>query len=216
MDEPAPDTVSVTGTGRVSRPPDIAEVTVGVSVTARSVAEATTSAGVAASAVVAALRGSGIADDDLQTSNYSVSAEYDHHSQPRRLLGYRVANSVRVTVRAVDRIGEVLAAAAEAAGDTATINRLDFRLDDTAGAENEARERAWRDASAAAGHLAELAGAGLGRARRIVEGAGGAPVFASGITRGVASMGAEAPIEAGTVDVETTLTVEFELDRNPA
>lgn len=214
MDDVPPPVIAVTGRGRVSRQPDVAEVTVGVGVSHVSVAEATASAGVNASAVLAALRATGIDDDDLQTSNYSVSAEYDHHSQPRRLLGYRVANTVRVTVRSVDRLSEVLAAAADAGGDTTVINRLDFRLSDPAAAKRDARVLAWEDAVATARQLADLAGVGLGPARRIVEGGEVGPVVAGSFTRGVAAAEA-APIEAGTVDVEEAVSVQFEL-RRPA
>ena len=213
MDDVAPPTISVTGTGRVARPPDLAEITIGVAVSHPSVAEATADAGIGAAAVVTSLRGVGIDDDDLQTSSYSVSAEYDHRSQPRRLLGYRVANSVRVTVRAVERLSDVLSAATEAGGDATTINRLDFRLSDPATAEREARALAWADALATARQLADLAGVGLGPARRIVDGAEAGPVFAAGITRGVGAMAEAAPIEAGTLDVEVAVAVDFELDR---
>ena len=206
-----PPTISVTGTGRVLRSPDMATLSAGVSLVRRTVDEATSELAQLATHLIGAVKDSGIADANIQTSRYSVNAEYDHRRTPQTLVGYRANNTVTVTIADVDTIGDVLSAAATAGGDAVTINNLTFDHSEPDAMIVEARALAWADAEAAARQLAELAGHELGPASHIEErgGAGqaGPPMF-----RGAAMSESMAPpIEAGSIERSVDLLVRFEI-----
>lgn len=200
--------ISVAGVGQSTTTPDVARVAFGVSVRGATVAEASELARERVKAMLESLSSSGVAKADIQTTNYSVFADYDHPNGKERLLGYRVDNDVQVTLRDLETIGSLIDAAARAGGDAVTVNRLNFDVDDDTEARNAAREVAWRDAKAGAEHLARLAGRELGPVVRISESPGSGPMP----RRVAAPMAAEStPIEAGTSTITVTLDVRFEL-----
>jgi len=190
----------------------MAEITVGVSVTRRTVAEASDEAAGLTSALLNAVKSHGVQDRDLKTTNYTVMAEYDHRSQPARLVGYRVDSALAVIVRNLEQFPAVLAAATEAGGDATTIGGIRFGHQDPSALVTEARELAWNDAVAAAVQLAELAGRRLGSVRRIVEGGPRCPRPQPALTRGAVMEAASVPIEGGTVSQDLRIEVDFELE----
>lgn len=202
-------TISVVGTGRVSRPPDVVEISIGISLVRSTVAEATDDAARLASSVIDALRAGGIDSDDLQTADYSVFAEYDHRPQRRVLVGYRVGNTVRALVRDLAALPTVLSQAAGAGGDATTIGGISFSNSDPDELRVEARSLAWADALAVAQQLASLSGLTLGSARSISEVGGRGPVPPPSPAR-MATAEAAVPIESGTVEEAVSLAVEFE------
>lgn len=198
--------ISVTGTGTASGAPDLATISMGVTVLGASVADATAKAGDAAARVIAAIGNAGIDDSDVQTADYSVHPEQDHRQQPPRVVGYRVSNTVSVVVRNLDTLSEVLDSVTAAGGDATTMHGLRFGRADTAQDRETARALAWEDAVAVAGQLAALAGVRLGSPLSIHEGGGaGAPL------RRARSMSAESgpPIEPGSVSQTVQLAVTF-------
>lgn len=199
-------TITVSGTGRAAAAPDVATVHVGISLVRSTVAEVTAEGSRLASDLVTRLRSEGLGDDDLQTSNYSVRAEHDHSRQPSRPIGYRLDNTLDVVVQDLDSLARLLDLAAQAGGDATTIGGIDFHHSDPDQLRSSARAAAWADGRARAEQLAELAGTTLGEARSIVEGtaAPGGPMRAATMMADSAP-----PIEAGTVDVQVNLTIEF-------
>lgn len=201
--------ITVVGGGEVSARPDLAAVMLGVSVLADSVGGATAAARRGAEAVLAALEGSGVSSEDVATTTYSVFPEYDHHEGSQRLVGYRVTNQLRVKVRDVSRVGEVIDRCAGAAGDAATVDGVTFSIEDDSALSGRARELAWSDAQTKAEHLATLAGRSLGPVASVVESATRAPGPIS-MAR-MTAMTESTPIETGTATVAVTLVVRFEL-----
>jgi uncharacterized protein YggE len=74
-------TVSVTGNGDVSTPPDLAVMDFSVVSNAKTVDGATADNTKKMNAIVAAEKSLGVADKDLQTTGYNVSPHYDHVKQ---------------------------------------------------------------------------------------------------------------------------------------
>ncbi|MCO5180394.1 MAG: SIMPL domain-containing protein, partial [Candidatus Promineofilum sp.] len=107
--------VTVVGQGTAYGQPDQATVIVGVDTFAPTVEEATTQNQSTLDNVMAALEAAGIATEDIQTTNYSLYAEQIYGDNgPEGIAGYRVTNQVNVTVRNIDKVGDVIAAATEA------------------------------------------------------------------------------------------------------
>lgn len=124
---------------------------------------------------------------------------------PRGL--YRATNTVEVTIRALDRAGEVLGKASEAGANL--MFGLEFDIEDRRPVEARARQKAVEDARARAEGLAQLSGVRLGRVMAITEGGGGqpgAPMFAA-----MRMEAANVPVERGELTITSTVSVVYEL-----
>jgi uncharacterized protein len=203
--------ISVSGRGEVVGTPDTLTVSIGISVGRTTVGEAVDVAARRATDLIAALQGLGVAEDDVQTSSYSIYPEYEYReNETPRITGYRVDNTLSVKIRDLDRAGEVLDAAAAAAGDEVRVNGVSFALEDNEALLVAARAAAWEDAKAKAEQLAGLAGVTLGRPVSITESVGNHPVPIFG--RAETAAGDEAtPIEPGRETVAVDLTVTFDI-----
>lgn len=167
--------ISVTGQGEASGPPDQAEVSAGVQILADTVIEATRENQSIIERIMTALEEQGIPEEKIQTSNYSIWAEqnYQDPRQQSRISGYRVSNVVTVRIDDIDKIGDVLAAVTNAGANT--IHGIQFGVRDTAALEQKAREAAMANARARAEALASLAGVELGEVISISTSLGAGP-----------------------------------------
>ena len=204
--------ISVTGTGEVRAEPDIATVSTGVEVRADTVAEARAGAAAAANAVVAALRAEGVAETDIRTVNFSIRPMYDYSGETPRIVGYVVSNTVMVTVRDVESVGELIDAVAEAGGDSVRFDGISFSHDDPAALAEEARELAIQDARAKAEQLAALTGVRLGSVISVVETSWAAPLvgFSPRAEFAMADDGGTS-IQPGTAAVTVTVQAAWEI-----
>ena len=83
--------------------------------------------------VIAAVRDQGVAQEDIQTTDYSIYPEYDYSGQRERIVGYRVTNMLQVTVRDIDQSGAVIDAATAAGGDASQVGGVSLVIEDDAG-----------------------------------------------------------------------------------
>jgi hypothetical protein len=211
---PTPATVSVSGRGTVSVPPDTASVTVGVDVLRPTLDAAQTEATEQATAIIDAASAAGVADDDIQTANYSVTVvrDYDQNGNPADIQGYQVSNQVNLTIRSPEEVGAILDAVVAAGANN--IYGIAFYVEDPTAAASQARAAAVRDARAKADELATAAGGTLGRVLSITEGFGAPPppeIFARGGADMEAAQ-ASVPIETGTSEVAVDVQITFELE----
>lgn len=204
----SPAGITVSGEGRVQGVPDTLTVNLGVSLRRDTAAQAVQDAADLADGLIASLTGQGIADEDIQTSNYSIYPEYDYINNTQKLLGFRVSNQLNVKVRDLDRAGAIFDAASASVGDEIVVNGVQFALEDNKGLLDVARAGAWDDAKAKAEQLAELAGVTLGPPTSINESVSASPppIY---YDRAMAAEAAATPIEPGQVPVSVNITVTF-------
>ncbi len=203
--------VIVIGEGSVSVPPDYAQITSGVTTRAKTVKEAIAGNSKVMAAVIAALVDSGIAQKDIQTSRFSVQPVYAPQ-QPGiepKLSGYSVSNQVNVTIRQIDKAGDILDRLVTAG--VTDVGRVLFLLSDPAKALDQAREAAVADARRKAELYAHALGLSLGRVAWITEDPGYAPPVGSGASRPRAAMAAPVPIARGEDTVRVRITVGFDI-----
>lgn len=207
------DGITVIGSGVATGAPDIARITVGVEVLRDDVQQALDAANTATTTVLGVLDEQGIAEQDRQTRDFSIYPDQRGGEDGRiELAGYRVRNLVEATVRDIDAVGAVLQAAAEAAGDDARIEGVQFALDDDGAQLTAAREAALADAREKAQQYAELIDAELGEPIAVQETTLGSPRAA---TEGAADMAAASvPIEPGAQDVVVQVTVRWTVQRS--
>jgi uncharacterized protein YggE len=206
--------VTVVGEGTVSIEPDIATASIGVEVVRPSVREASVAAQTIMEEVQAALLSQSIDGVDIQTRHFSIFAE---RFGPGGLLNedevrYRVSNTVFITIRELESIGDVLDAAIEAGANN--IYGVDFSLANPATVESEAREQAVVDAHSKAEELAELIGVGVGEVMGISEIIGqGGGFFGGNFSRmAMSEMGGGAgPISPGELNLTMQLQITYEL-----
>ncbi|MFN4293950.1 MAG: SIMPL domain-containing protein [Thermoflexales bacterium] len=205
-------TVTVAGVGRATASPDIARVTVGVDIVNARLSVALTEANRKMAAIMAALEKAGVAKKDIQTAEFNVFPQQAYGpSGPGPITGYRVINTVRVTVRNLDNTGAVLDAAINAGANS--IQGLVFTIEDAKAIEEKARKDAMADAKAKATTLAGEAGAKVGRALTISEvtsSGGPAPVFVA--AQAAEGFGGGASIAPGTQDVVIQVQVTYEIE----
>lgn len=117
---------------------------------------------------------------------------------------YRATNTVEVTIRDLDKAGQVLGAAAGAGANQ--MFGIAFEIEDPAPLEAEARKKAMVDARTRAERLAELGGVKLGPPISISEAGGGMPVPGPMVMR--AEVG-QVPIERGELTVIANVQVVY-------
>ncbi len=205
-DESAIHTITVSATGAVTLVPDVARVGLGVTVTKPTVKAARDAAGTAMNAIIASLKALGIDDKDIKTTSIDLSPQYSNAS-PAKIVGYRMSQQLQVTVRDLDKAGDVVdTATAKGATD---VNGLWFEVADPAKAMDEARADAIAKARTSAGAMASAAGVTLKGVVSISE----SSAYYPGPYYGVAGARDEAatPVQPGTQDVQATVTVVFEI-----
>ena len=152
-------TVSVSGSSNISLAADTATLRIGVSTVRDTVAEAQSENNEIMQRVIAAILGQNVAQEDVVTSDFSVYTERDY-SDASAPVRYHVDNTLYVTVRALDTVGDVIDAATAAGANQ--MYGLTFSSSGETAAYGKALRRAYEDAAAKAALLAEAAGQTLG------------------------------------------------------
>ena len=207
--------IHVTGSGSVISEPDIAMLNLGVSVEKETVAEAREEAAAAMAGVIASLKANDIAENDIRTERFSIYPQYDYTDNGRVLRGYSVNNTVSAKVRELENLSDVIDDAAEAGGDIAVVNSIQFMVENPTPLQAQARGLAAKDAAAKAQTLAEASGVTLGKPITITEttSGGSLPIaFAKSEEFAADSERSSTPIEAGELTIIVNITVVYEIE----
>lgn len=145
--------LTVTGSGKVAVPADVALVSLGAEVTRATYADATGEVMRRTGAALAALKPLGISDRDVSTVTYTI----DSRTEGGRIVGYLMTHVVRVKVRKLDGVSAVIETAVAAGANT--VRGISFDVDDPSASIARARTLAVRDAAGKAWQLASAAGA---------------------------------------------------------
>ena len=201
--------ISVTGEGKVTVTPDVANIQLGIQAQGKTVAEAQSQATQAMNDLMAALKANGVAEKDIQTQYYNIqqTTTWDNVKQQQIITGYEVSNVVTVKVRDVTKAGSVIDAVTAAGGDLTRVNSIQFTLSDPTTSIDKAREIAMADANDTATQLAKFAGVKLGKPISISESTSTPPypVYA----KDVAGSSSSTPISAGTLDITLNVQVLY-------
>jgi len=206
-------TMTLSGEGEVKAAPDEAQLSVGVVNQAKTAAAALAANSHAMNEVFATLKRLGIPDKAMQTSNFSVTPQYQttHNGNgPQRIANYEVSNTVIVTVDDLGKLGPALdalvASGSNALGDIA------FTLRDPKPLLAQARAAAMKDAIERAQTYAHAAGVQLGPIVSIGEnGSEEARPMSVAAPRAMMAMAAPPPVAAGQMSVMATVNVTFEI-----
>jgi len=208
-----PRVITVSGTGEATARPDQASVTLGVITEATTAREALSANNAAMQGVFDQLTQIGIAEENIQTSNFSISPQYPPYRQdnnePRRIVGYQVSNNVTVLFENLDDLGPGLDAIVSSGANQ--LYGISFSISETDELLMAARADAVADARAKAEVLAEAAGVTLGRVLNISEGGASYPqpmMYA----RAEMAMDSSVPVAAGQQTLTAGVSMTFEIE----
>ncbi|HEY2072940.1 MAG TPA: SIMPL domain-containing protein [Gaiellaceae bacterium] len=197
------DTVTVTGTGTVTAVPDEASFDFTVQTKGKTASAALTQNGTATQAVISAVKAAGVPDANIQTQQ--VSLDPVTSSDGTTITGYTASNTIDVSKLAIAKSGAIVDAAVGAGANGVSGPSLDISSQDSLYA--QALKAAVAQAKSKALVLADATGHTLGDAVTVVEGGAATPLpFAVGAAK------SDTPIEAGTQQIQASVTVTYGLN----
>ena len=205
--------INVSGVGKVYINPDLAYVYIGVKSESDDVAKALDNNNEQANDVAEALTAMGVEQKDIQTTAFNVYP-MDQYSPTGEKTGtnYVVENTVFVTVRDLDKLGDLLGEVVNSGANN--IYGIQFDVTDKSAAVTQARKMAVEEAKKQAQELADAAGVKLGALRSISSYTSNVPTpFYEGKGYGGMEMAAAAgtTVSAGqlviTVDASLTYSI---------
>ncbi|MDO8669211.1 MAG: SIMPL domain-containing protein [Candidatus Buchananbacteria bacterium] len=208
--------ITVDGTGKVTAKSDIAIINAGVLTEKVTVAAAQKENTEKMNAIVKSLKDDFKIDgNDIKTSQYNIYPRYDWTNGSQRIIGYSVSQSVEIRVRDFDKIGNILAKAAELG--TNTLNGPTFTIDDPEVYKAQAREKAIAQAKEKAKVLADQVGIKLGNIINFSENFG-YPIantysndMAFGLGGGTEKSLPAPDIQAGSEEINVTINISYEI-----
>lgn len=207
--------ITVSGSGKVTGAPDIAQIQLGVSTLAPTVQEARDQAAASLDAMIASVKTNGVAEKDIQTQQFNIQPEYDYRNNEQTLRGFRINNVVSVKLRDINKTSKVVDDAVQAGGNDTQIQGIFFTIENPDDLKAQAREKAVADAKQKAETLAKAAGVGVGDALQISESGYTPPVY-DGAARYAADAAPsaaqpETPIQPGELDVSVDVSVTWNI-----
>lgn len=202
-------TVTVSATGFAAATPDVAHITTGVATEADTARAALTRNSEAMKGLLAGVKALGIDAKDLQTSSLRVEPRY---TNPRDgtapvIDGYRVTNDVAVTVRDLEKLGQILDQLVTLGANQ--MSGLSFEVSNAETLKDDARKEAIANALRRAKLYAAAAGVAVGDVLTIAE---DVQFVAPRPMASARTATAKAvPIEQGTEMLEARVTVTWSL-----
>ena len=209
-------TLSVVGYGQATGVPDLANIQLGVSLVDEDLRKVLDEGNATIDSITETLLAQGLQVGDVRTTNYNIWREdiYDRETgMPTDEKRFHIDINLDLTVRDVERIGELVGIGLDAGANT--VNGISFAIEDTSVLEAEARAKAITDVKNRAEQLAVSLGKSLGDPISIGEGVAGAPgpVYSFGLKGDVAGMGGGggAAISPGQTTIVMQVNIIYEL-----
>lgn len=214
---PSTGTITVSGEGKVSVVPDIAELNFGVQTGRMSTAkDAMKKLSDSMTKIYDAVKKSGVDEKDIKTASFYLNPIYDYTTGGQVFRGFEASQSLTVKVRDLDKVSDVLGAATGAGANQA--GGVNFTVDKPEAKQAEARAMAITQAKEKAEELAKQLGVHLGDISGFSEGGNGymPPIMmmkneAYG-RGGAADVAQSIPLPAGEQDVQVTVSITYELE----
>ena len=205
----AVNTVTASGAGTTQAVPDTAEMSFGVTTMSPNAKSALDDASKIAAQIASAVKKQGVADKDIQTQDVSVYPQTVDQNGKQVITGYQASLNVRVKVRDISKLGEIITAANAAGAND--ISGPTFTIDDPAPARAKAIDEAVADARKSAEAMAKAAGKSVGAVLSMSSSDAGLVPSAMYGASDMAGAAKAVPIEPGQLDITANVVVIFEL-----
>ena len=163
--------ISVSGIGTVSAPPDMALMNISFSHTASTTKDAKNAVDRTMQRILRILQDENVEDKFMKTISLSYDVEYDYRSGRRVRVGQRAQQTIVVTVNDMANNPERFSSLLDkiTAIDRVEVQNIRFDIENKADLFNQSRELAYQKAFEKANQYAELAGRKLGKVLTISE-----------------------------------------------
>jgi uncharacterized protein YggE len=205
--------ITVQGTGTIQADPDIAYVNLGVDTFHEEVQTAVADANARIEAITAALQEAGIAEDDIRTDAFNIFQETfgpNFEGGAETQSRFRVFILLNVTVRDIDAVGSILAAAVDAGANS--VNNIQFSIADQSELVAQARAMALKDARARADHIAGELNVNIVAPVSVEEYGNSGPIPVSEAAYGRGGGGGDFPISTGSLSVNANISVTYSFE----
>ncbi|WP_202711097.1 SIMPL domain-containing protein [Sporosalibacterium faouarense] len=198
--------IKVEGVGIVNTVPDIAKVTIGVETLNKDLKLSQKENANITNKVINSIKNLGIDNKDIQTVDYFIDKIYEYVNDERVFMGYKVANKIKVIVRDIDKIGNVIDTAVDNGANA--VNDIEFDLSDSSPYYDKALSLAVKDALGKAKNIAMTLGVRINMVpSKVVE-----QEYNSSYTPRQPSFRAPetvTPIEPGKYEIKAIVIAEF-------
>ncbi|MCX6344800.1 MAG: SIMPL domain-containing protein [Armatimonadetes bacterium] len=171
--------ITTTGTCVVRTKPELVEITLGVWQSSPTASKAKNYVKSTCQKIIAGLLKGGVAAKDIQTQDFRLFSQWDsgrtgvgNNSRSWQVIKWRSEETLRVRVRKMDTVAELIDAAAKAGANK--IGSLDYTVDNLNEIRSKGRAKASAIARAKAQELASQLGGKLGKLVKCSEGYPGA------------------------------------------
>lgn len=202
------------GDGKINTKPDIAVVSMGLTVEKKTVSEAQNESSKTMNAFVAKLKTLGVETKDIKTANYNIYTQYDYSTSGKpRLTGYQITQNVEIKIRDLDKVSDILGLAGEF--NLNQVGNLSFDVDNKDAFSKQAKEEAIKKAKENALSTAKSLGITLGRIIAYDEYNVSNPVVYNGykMMDSVVGMGGSSPVvESGNAEIKVSVGITYEIN----
>jgi len=204
-------TISVTGEGKVSGKPDIGKVNLSVVSDAKTVAIAQKDNTDKMNKIIQSMKDLGVKEEDLKTTNYSVSPNYQYFEGKSEIIGYQISQTLEVRIRDLEKVGDILTQAATAGANQ--VGSLYFTFDDSEKLNTEARRKAIANAKVKAQTLAGALGVSLGEVVSFSENSSDQPepMYYASDSLGKGGGASSPEVQTGQNEINISVDLSYEI-----
>ncbi|WP_144214565.1 oxidative stress defense protein [Shewanella donghaensis] len=142
------------GSSQIKIAPDMAEISVQVSLTKNDAKQAKVAVDQAVAKFINRLKDAGVDKNAISSANLSIQPQYHYPSkQPKELVGYRASRQVVVTINQLAKLNDILDSALEEGINQ--VQNISLKSSDETAAVEQARQAAIKDAKQKAQSLAQ-------------------------------------------------------------
>lgn len=207
----------VTAVSEIKMAPDTATITAGVLTTGKNASETATENAAKMTAVFDALNRASIPRSQIQTTQLSLSPQYDYETKKKpRIKGYIANNIVTVETQDLNKITPIIDALVSAEANN--VRSVQFSLSDPDAAKAKVLEEAIKKARAKAQLIARSAGVTLGQLQSINVDSGGYSPYNRNYDEivvtgggGGGGGGVSTPVSQGELTVKATVNLVYEM-----
>jgi hypothetical protein len=223
-------TFSVSGQGKASGVPDVAQFTFSVTTQGGLDIASLQRENIAkANEAIEFLKSEDVEAKDIETLGYDIQPRYQSFNcrpqpfspgaevqpcPPSEIVGYTVTQTVQVKARDFSKTGSLISGVTERGANS--VSGLNFTVDNPSQLQNEARAKAIQDAKEQAKSMAKAGGFKLGRLVLVSENGGHMPFARDLALESMANVGSSAPaptpsLEPGSEQATAMVTLTYEI-----
>lgn len=202
--------ITVQATGKTTSTPNIAHITLGVTVNQQTAAQATDALAKKINDVIKVVKDSGIADADIATQNVSVNASYDYTNGAQTPKGFDASEQVVVTIRKADTVGDIVAKATGAGANQ--VGGVQFTSDNSDAIQLAAEKDAILNANKKAQDVADALHVKLGKVKTYSVSQDSRPIPYAMDSKAMGGGVPTAPeVPVGSQDTAVSVSVTYEI-----